>query len=105
MSKKLLLIVTKESTDKKELEVDQLFIDAISNIVELPTKGAVDWIIFNQGTETVLLYDNVPLPGNTSFTPPKSSPLPFARNVKIRWQSDFQATRSIANAQAPSQTA
>jgi hypothetical protein len=61
------------------------------------TKGAVDFTIFNVGTAKAYLWDTIIiLPGQT-FTLPKSTNLPLANDIPVKFEGDYSLTRNIAD--------
>ncbi|MBS1635230.1 MAG: hypothetical protein JST26_04850 [Bacteroidetes bacterium] len=61
------------------------------------TKGCIDFTLFNIGTAKAYLWDNIViLPGQT-FTLPKSTPLPLANDIPIKYEGDYTLTRNVAD--------
>ncbi len=61
------------------------------------TKGCVDFTVFNIGTAKVFLWDNIVLLPGQSFTLPKSTPLPLANDIPIKYEGDYALTRNVAD--------
>jgi hypothetical protein len=61
------------------------------------TKGAVDFTVYNIGTAKAYLWNTIEILPNTSFTIPKSTPLPIANDIPISFEGDYSMTRNIAD--------
>lgn len=61
------------------------------------TKGCVDFVLFNIGTAKAYLWDNIILLPGQAFTLPKSTPLPLANDIPIKYEGDYTLTRNIAD--------
>lgn len=61
------------------------------------TKGAIDFTLFNVGTAKVYLWDTIQVLPGQSFTLPKSTNLPLANDIPIKFEGDYSLTRNIAD--------
>ncbi len=63
----------------------------------LYTKGSIDFTLFNIGTAKVYLWDSiVVLPGQI-FSLPKSTALPLANDIPIKYEGDYSITRNAGD--------
>lgn len=65
------------------------------------TKGAVDFTVYNIGTAKVYLWDTIEIAPGTSFSIPKSTPLPLANDIPIKYEGDYVLTRNVADISIP----
>ena len=61
------------------------------------TKGAVDFTLFNIGTAKAYLWDTIQILPGQSFTLPKSTNLPLANDIPVKFEGDYALTRNIAD--------
>lgn len=61
------------------------------------TKGAVDFTLFNIGTAKAYLWDTIEILPGQSFTLPKSTNLPIANDIAVKFEGDYSLTRNIAD--------
>ena len=101
--KRLLLVKYSETNvifaGKKDAEkaviAEHFYYQAEHNFIF--TKCAVDFTVFNIGTAKAFLWDTIViLPGQT-FTLPKSTNLPLANDIPVKFEGDYSLTRNIAD--------
>lgn len=77
--------------------------DYIKEGTTLDIKGSVDFTIRNEGTAAVFLFGGaIKILTGDSWSPPKSTALPFHSNIPMSYEDDFQLTRNVANLTASS---
>ena len=65
------------------------------------TKSAVDFTLFNIGTAKAYLWDTIEILPGQSFTLPKSTNLPLANDIPVKFEGDYTLTRNVADIPAP----
>lgn len=101
--KRLLLVKYSETTvvfaGKKESEkaviAEHFYYQAEHKAIF--TKGCIDFTLFNIGTAKAFLWDNIVLLPGQSFTLPKSTNLPLANDIPIKYEGDYTLTRNVAD--------
>lgn len=58
------------------------------------TKGAIDFTVYNIGTAKAYLWDTIEIAPGQSFTLPKSTPLPLANDIPVKFEGDYVLTRN-----------
>lgn len=61
---------------------------------KLFVKGCVDFELYNTGEESVFLWRTVEILPGESFSPRKSTPLPYASDIPMYWATDYELTRT-----------
>lgn len=90
------LVVFAGKADKEKAVIAEHFYYQQENKA-LYTKGCIDFTLFNIGTAKVYLWDSiVVLPGQI-FSLPKSTSLPLANDIPIKYEGDYTLTRNVAD--------
>ena len=61
---------------------------------------AIDFEVFNLGNVTVFIYGTVPVKPGESWSPQKGNNYPYARNISIKWDDDYEKTKNVIHADA-----
>jgi hypothetical protein len=96
MADQLLLIKYIPTPDGKSVHLAPSHIEKGSTH-KLHIMGCVDFELYNQGTTSVLIFNSVEIAPGQSYSPRKSTNLPFAEDIDMRWADDPELTRSPSN--------
>jgi len=96
----LLLITYRPTADGKAVTA-QAIVQQPDITHLLRVKGSVDFEVYNTGTVSFFLFENIEILPTESWTPRKSTPLPFSDDIPLRWSDNYDHSKIIGDVILP----